>query len=225
MRDLQQFKNRLQLENKPEIKKENKILRTVKRSDIYYANMGSGEGSEQSGIRPVVIIQNDLGNTYSPTVIVATITSQLSKAKLPTHVLIQDYEKYGLNKESVVLLEQLRTIDKKRLLQYVGTLDELMMAKVDRAMSISVDLSKKLPIDMIKIDRYIKNKIKNELDYIHRIESIIADTESAIVRRNLLEERQSYLDNLEEYCKNNGLNYRDFYVKYNKKDDKKVMNR
>jgi mRNA interferase MazF len=111
----------------------------VKRGDIFYADLSPVVGSEQGGIRPVIIIQNDVGNKYSPTVIVAAITSQINKAKLPTHVEISS-EEYGLNKDSVVLLEQIRTLDKKRLKEKIGHMTEGDMKKVDEALSISVGL-------------------------------------------------------------------------------------
>ncbi|NLM34191.1 MAG: type II toxin-antitoxin system PemK/MazF family toxin [Clostridiales bacterium] len=111
----------------------------VKRGDIYYADLSPVVGSEQGGIRPVVIIQNDIGNKYSPTVIVAAITSQINKAKLPTHVEISSID-YGLNKDSVVLLEQIRTLDKKRLKEKIGRMKDEDMALVDEALLISVGL-------------------------------------------------------------------------------------
>ncbi|MGL5514114.1 MAG: type II toxin-antitoxin system PemK/MazF family toxin [Sporomusa sp.] len=111
----------------------------VKRGDIYYANLSPVVGSEQGGHRPVLVIQNDVGNKYSPTVIVAAITSQISKAKLPTHVEISATQ-YNLDKDSVVLLEQLRTIDKRRLRDKVTHLSEEIMGKVDEAIRISIGL-------------------------------------------------------------------------------------
>jgi len=96
-------------------------------------------GSEQGGVRPVIIIQNDIGNKYSPTIIIAAITSQINKAKLPTHVEISS-EEYGLNKDSVVLLEQIRTLDKKRLKEKIGHMTDSDMVKVDNALLISVGL-------------------------------------------------------------------------------------
>ena len=96
-------------------------------------------GSEQGGIRPVIILQNDIGNKYSPTIIIAAITSQINKAKLPTHVEISS-EEYGLNKDSVVLLEQIRTLDKKRLKEKIGHMTDGDMKKVDTALLISVGL-------------------------------------------------------------------------------------
>ena len=112
---------------------------TVKRGDIYYADLSPVVGSEQGGIRPVLIVQNDVGNRYSPTVIAAAITSQREKAKLPTHIEVCG-ESCGLAKNSVVLLEQIRTIDKKRLKEHMGTLDDNSMNLINRALSISFGL-------------------------------------------------------------------------------------
>ncbi|WP_300257671.1 type II toxin-antitoxin system PemK/MazF family toxin [Clostridium sp.] len=111
----------------------------VKRGDIFYADLSPVVGSEQGGIRPVIIIQNDIGNRYSPTVIVAAITSQINKAKLPTHVEISS-EEYGLNRDSVVLLEQIRTLDKKRLKEKIGHMTEEDMKKVNKSLLISLNL-------------------------------------------------------------------------------------
>ncbi|WP_422486162.1 type II toxin-antitoxin system PemK/MazF family toxin [Gudongella sp. DL1XJH-153] len=109
----------------------------VKRGDIYYADLSPVIGSEQGGVRPILVVQNDVGNKYSPTVIIAAITSQINKARLPTHVEITAQD-FGLPKDSVVLLEQIRTIDKKRLREKIGKFDEDMMRKVDQALRISV---------------------------------------------------------------------------------------
>ncbi len=111
----------------------------MKRGDVYYADLRPVIGSEQGGIRPVVIIQNDIGNKHSPTVICAAITSKMNKAKLPTHIELSAKE-YDMVKDSVILLEQLRTIDKKRLKDRICHLDENMMKKVDKALSISLEL-------------------------------------------------------------------------------------
>ena len=112
----------------------------IRRGDIFYADLRPVVGSEQGGIRPVLIIQNDVGNRHSPTVICAAITSQMNKAKLPTHVEL-DCKKYALVKDSVVLLEQLRTIDKTRLKDKVCHLDEDIMKKVNRGLMISLELT------------------------------------------------------------------------------------
>lgn len=107
------------------------------RGDIYYADLSPVVGSEQGGLRPVLVVQNNVGNKYSPTVIVAAITSQLSKAKIPTHVELEK-NVYSLPKDSVILLEQIRTIDKKRLNEKVCTLDFKKMKEVDRAILVSL---------------------------------------------------------------------------------------
>jgi len=111
----------------------------IKRGDVYYAELDPVIGSEQGGVRPVLIVQNDIGNKYSPTIICAAITSQMNKAKLPTHIEI-DCTKYTLVKDSVVLLEQVRTVDKQRLREKIGHLDENFMARVDRALRVSFGL-------------------------------------------------------------------------------------
>ena len=111
----------------------------VKRGDIYYADLSPVVGSEQGGIRPVLIIQNDIGNKYSPTVIATAITSQINKAKMPTHIELGANE-YGLSKDSVVLAEQIRTIDKKRLKEKIGHIEDEKMAKVNEALEISFGL-------------------------------------------------------------------------------------
>ncbi len=111
----------------------------VKRGDIYYADLSPVIGSEQGGVRPVLIIQNDIGNKYSPTVIATAITSQINKAKMPTHIEL-DANEYGLSKDSVVLAEQIRTIDKKRLKEKIGHLDDKLMNRINEALEISFGL-------------------------------------------------------------------------------------
>ncbi|GEN55061.1 PemK family transcriptional regulator [Halobacillus litoralis] len=111
----------------------------VKRGDVYFADLSPVVGSEQGGVRPVLVLQNDIGNRFSPTVIVAAITAQIQKAKLPTHVEI-NAEKYGFERNSVILLEQIRTIDKQRLTDKITQLDEPMMQQVNKALQISLGL-------------------------------------------------------------------------------------
>lgn len=111
----------------------------VKRGDIYYADLSPVVGSEQGGLRPVLIVQNDVGNKYSPTVIAAAITSKLDKTKLPTHIDING-SRAGLSRDSVILLEQMRTIDKRRLKEKMGHLDDASMAEVNSAISVSLGL-------------------------------------------------------------------------------------
>jgi len=110
----------------------------IKRGDIYYADLSPVVGSEQGGLRPVVIVQNDVGNRYSPTVIAAAVTSQVSKAKLPTHIEI--HAGNGLDKDSVILAEQIRTLDKKRLKEQVGSLDSRSMNQLNNALITSFGL-------------------------------------------------------------------------------------
>ena len=112
----------------------------VRRGDIYYADLSPVVGSEQGGLRPVLIVQNDVGNKYSPTVIAAAITSKLGKTRLPTHIDVYA-EKVGLQRDSVVLLEQIRTIDKRRLKEKMGHLDDHMMQAVDEAITVSFGLN------------------------------------------------------------------------------------
>lgn len=110
----------------------------IKRGDIFYADLSPVIGSEQGGIRPVLIVQNDVGNKFSPTVIAAAITSQTNKTKLPTHILLD--EKCGLAKESVILLEQMRTLDKTRLKEKMGHINDTTMSQVNEAISVSLGL-------------------------------------------------------------------------------------
>lgn len=112
----------------------------IKRGEIYYAQLSPVVGSEQGGTRPVLVVQNDIGNQYSPTTIILAITSQINKAKLPTHVELKG-ELYGLERDSVILAEQIRTIDKTRLKHRISVLNEEMMGRVNQALAVSVGLS------------------------------------------------------------------------------------
>ncbi len=113
----------------------------IKRGELYYADLSPVVGSEQGGVRPVLVVQNDVGNKFSPTVIAAAVTSKINKAKLPTHIELPSNE-YGLNKDSVILLEQIRTLDKRRLKERIGELPSDTMSKVDRAILISLGFIK-----------------------------------------------------------------------------------
>ena len=124
---------------RPMPEKKGLIIMSIKRGEIYYADLSPVVGSEQGGVRPVLIVQNDIGNKHSPTVIAAAITSQREKARLPTHISL-DAVSCGLSKDSVVLLEQVRTLDKKRLKERMGELDSDSMHKVDSALSVSFGL-------------------------------------------------------------------------------------
>jgi mRNA interferase MazF len=117
---------------------------TVRRGDIFYADLSPVVGSEQGGVRPVLIVQNDVGNKHSPTVIAAAITSQRDKTKLPTHIELHSHG-CGLSRDSVVLLEQIRTLDKRRLKEKMGHLDEQSMGRVNEALSVSFGLGMRTP--------------------------------------------------------------------------------
>lgn len=112
----------------------------VKKGDLFFADLSPVVGSEQGGVRPVLVVQNDVGNKYSPTIIVAAVTSQTGKAKLPTHVQLNATQG-GLSKDSVVLLEQLRTIDKQRLKERIGALNENQIPDVEKALSVSLGIA------------------------------------------------------------------------------------
>lgn len=114
---------------------------TIKRGELYYADLSPVVGSEQGGVRPVLVVQNDVGNKYSPTVIAAAVTSKINKAKLPTHIELPS-NSYGLAKDSVILLEQIRTLDKRRLKERIGELNESTMLRVDKAILISLGFEK-----------------------------------------------------------------------------------
>ena len=114
---------------------------TIKRGELYYADLSPVVGSEQGGVRPVLVVQNDVGNKYSPTVIAAAVTSKINKAKLPTHIELPS-NMYGLQKDSVILLEQIRTLDKRRLKERIGELNETTMSRVDNAILISLGFVK-----------------------------------------------------------------------------------
>ena len=119
----------------------NNELHVIKRGELYYADLSPVVGSEQGGVRPVLVVQNDVGNRYSPTVIAAAVTSKINKARLPTHIELSA-NIYGLSKDSVVLLEQIRTIDKRRLKERIGFLSEQTMMRVDNALLISLGFEK-----------------------------------------------------------------------------------
>ena len=114
---------------------------TIKRGELYYADLSPVVGSEQGGVRPVLVVQNDVGNKYSPTVIAAAVTSKINKEKLPTHIELPS-SSYGLQRDSVILLEQIRTLDKRRLKERIGELNEITMNQVDKAILISLGFTK-----------------------------------------------------------------------------------
>ena len=137
-------------------------MNNIRRGDIFYADLSPVIGSEQGGLRPVLIVQNDVGNKYSPTVIAAAITSRMTKSKLPTHIDVFG-EKVGLAKDSVILLEQIRTIDKKRLKEKMGHLDDDVMNDVNEAIVVSFGLSTRTYTDNIEVTENIQPPSTNNL--------------------------------------------------------------
>lgn len=184
----------------------------IQRGDIYYCDLGNGVGSEQKGIRPVIIIQNNIGNTYSPTVIVACITSKTNKfKKVPTHVSVG--LESGLQEESVILMEQIKTISKERLLEYVGKVNEDTLNKIDRARDISMgDIENVSPLQ--KLNRYLRKQIQDKLDSIENCEGLLRNshTQNKTFISSLLSEREQFLNELEDLCNKNCLDYKNFYV-------------
>lgn len=203
-----------------EAKQEYIDLKDIKRGDIIWINLfgsvGSEQGSDEYG-RPCVCIQNDVGNAYSPTIIVSAITSQIGKAKLPTHTLIPSSEKYGLTKDSVVLLEQIRTVDKrKRILRRTGHLDELVMMKIDKALAISIgDLKEKTPLEKLPI--YKQDEINKIIKKIYGYDEVIETSQLKDLLIHLKKERRILLNILERKCSENGLNYENYYMPINTK--------
>jgi mRNA interferase MazF len=211
-------------------------LKKLKRGDIVWVdlrtNVGSEQRSDENG-RPVVIIQNDIGNAFSPTIITACITSQMDKPKLPIHVQVPS-DNNGLSKNSIVLTEQIMTLDKKkRILRKTGSLSEDIMIKIDRALSISIfPIKEKTPLE--RLPKTTQNIIKEKLEDIRSIErticNIIIDNDKSLEKKldsleeNLRGQRACYLASLERICKKYNLNYRDYYIMYKReKEDERIV--
>ncbi|MDC4245579.1 type II toxin-antitoxin system PemK/MazF family toxin [Clostridium perfringens] len=200
-------------------------IRNCYRGEVYIADLGKKpEGvkdCEQYGERPVVIIQNNIGNRFSPTTIIAPITTHVNKTKIPTHVKL-DGEYIGLYKESMAMLEQIRTLDKRKLKEKVGDISPKDRKKINTAAALSLNLlsieEKNLEIieekvnDIKKIDDHIKYAIKNGVD----IEDFF---------EGLIEEREAIMEDLESFCKANGLNHNDFLKGNNKRKISKKNNK
>ena len=173
-----------------------------KRGEIYFADLGVNNGSEQGGVRPVLIIQNDIGNKYSPTVIVACITSKINKAKLPTHIEIG--KESGLLHNSLVLMEQIKTIDKKRLKNYIGTVPSEVMVKCDEAIKISLEIK----------DVFIENDKAKELSQVVKDLDVTIDIMLEYKSRSVTELTQIRAIKMMEflkYCNDNNLSADDYY--------------
>lgn len=216
--------NKTEVGMKTNYKEQSIDLENLQWGDVLYVNLDqSGVGSEQRGIRYAVVIQNDVGNKYSPTVIVAFITSQITKAKLPlVHVEIKA-NNFGLPKDSVVLLEQIRTLDKKRIIKRVGRLDEITSIKIEKALQNSTrrKLEKKSSLD--RLPKYIQSVIYNKLNSITNIEKTISDVKNENLIKHLLSEREAYLLSLQKICEENNINYKEYYVMYKKEEERFIM--
>lgn len=176
------------------------------RGDVFFANLGdidrNEKTNEQKGIRPVMIIQNNIGNKFSPTLIVAPISSQILKTKLPTHVNL-DHNYIGLEKESFVMLEQIRTLDKSKCLEFVGKVSKEDMDKIDLAALVSLDLKDKVVIEE-------KTRDIEQLDNVLYV-AIQTGVQISQFIENFTRERELAIQDLENYCAKRGLNYREYY--------------
>lgn len=178
-----------------------KIIETLKRGDVVLCNLGEGKGSEQSGVRPCVVIQNDVGNRYSPTIIVATITSSTSKAKLPTHIEIN--ERSGLDKPSIVLCEQIRTIDKQRVVGFLGTAPKQVRKKIDGALITSLEIFKKG-----------EDEVKSRSSFVSGMEKMLlmnSKINSVENMKPMIMKFKEALISLENLCKTNKLYMKNYY--------------
>lgn len=197
-----------------------RMMKEYLRGDVFWADLGEKskdtKDSEQGGVRPVIIIQNNVGNRYSPTVIVSAITSQLNKTKIPTHVGL-DWEYIGLSSESVVMLEQIRTLDKRKLLQRIGKASEKDMKRIDIAASVSLELRE---IED-RVQKTINNKIKRIKLKNYQIEyGIRNDVNSEKYFNSLFNERDALIQDLKYYCLEKGLDYKNFLKGNDSKDIK-----
>ena len=187
----------------------------IRRGDIYYANIGENTGSIQSGIRPVMIVQNDFGNIHSPTVVVAFLSSRINKAKLPTHVIITKEECRGLTYDSFVGMEQLFTLNKYQLGSYIGN---IMNDKIDKAIAISLGL-KKVESKAVQVAKRKAEDIK-QLDSF--IEIWVSGNRSVDEIKNEVNRRKLEIKDLQYYCEVNRLNISEYYdVNYIKNGDNK----
>lgn len=189
--------------------------RNFRRGYVYWVDFGLSKGSEQGGVRPSVIIQNDVGNRYSPTVIVCPITSEIKKKELPTHVYLNDYKKYGLKSPSQVITEQMKTIDKKQVGDYIGEIDVEIMDKVDKAIEISVNVGSAKSNYLPREIKVIKEKVEEirELDsFIRMWFSKNTDIDRI---KCYIEDREIAIKDLERYARINNINYREYYSPVN----------
>lgn len=192
--------------------------KNIKRGDVLYVDLNKNGvdavGSEQSGIRYSICLQNNIGNKFSPTIIVALVTSKLTKSRIPTHVEIPAGN-FGLPKDSIVMLEQIRTLDKKRIVKNVGTVDDITLLRIDRAKDISLgDLKPKSPLE--KLPRSIQNEINKTIKKIYGCDDILEDSNNKDLISHLSKERKILLNHLERICSSYELRYEDYYLKQGK---------
>ena len=183
--------------------------RNILRGQIYWCDFGSEKiQGVQSGIRPAIILSNNVGNKFSPTIIVSAITSRIEKSnKVPTHLRINNC---GLKTESVVLLEQVYTINKNKLGNYIGCIDEVNLKRINKIIDISMKEIKNID----KIANNLREEIERQLKDIYAYEDVIRTTKNNIIVNELLKERESLLIELDKYCSDNGYEYKMFYEDY-----------
>lgn len=184
-----------------------KVDKIVKRGQIYWVDFGTDNiiGSEQRNKRPAIVISNDLGNKYSPVVSIAIITSQLTKAKLPTHIEIETTKENGLIKKSIILTEQIKTIDKQRLIDCIGYVNSYDMLKVDKAIEISLGLQK-IPNKVEQQALFLSEEIK-KIDNAIEVVSSMGNSVSKLTQKRAL-----LIGKLSNYCLNNKLSFEQYYV-------------
>ena len=184
-----------------------KVDKIVKRGQIYWVDFGTDNiiGSEQRNKRPAIVISNDLGNKYSPVVSIAIITSQLTKAKLPTHIEIETTKENGLTKKSIILTEQIKTIDKQRLIDCIGYVNSYDMLKVDKAIEISLGLQK-IPNKVEQQALFLSEEIK-KIDNAIEVVSSMGNSVSKLTQKRAL-----LIGKLSNYCLNNKLLFEQYYM-------------
>lgn len=187
------------------------LNKQVKRGDIYWVDFGVTKGSEQGGIRPSVVIQNDVGNKFSPTVIVCPISSEIKKKELPTHVLISDYYKYGLKQLSQVMAEQMKVRDKIQLGDYIGTLDIEIMSRIDRAIEISVNVGSAKNITDSREVKNIKEMVEEIRDLDKFIKMWLRKNNDINNIQGYIKDREIVIKDLERYARINNIDYKEYY--------------
>ena len=187
------------------------MIKQYKRGNVYWVDFGITDGSEQGGVRPAVIIQNDIGNKYSPTVIVCPISSEIKKKELPTHVYLSEYKMYGLTKPSQVITEQIRTIDKSKVGDYIGYIDKSAMLKVSKALEVSVQVGGAKNIYEPREVKVIKDKVKEIEEIDSFIRMWLMKNNDVTVIKDYLIDREIMIKDLELYANKHNLDYKKIY--------------